>query len=74
MDEEFMDEKERLWQYAKSVNEDAHHDLYIFGHRHLPLELLVADNSTYFNLGEWVHSCSYLEFDGHQATLKNFNS
>lgn len=72
-EESFMGEEEVLWQYSKSIEAEQHHDLYVFGHRHLSLELPVANHSTYFNLGEWVHSCSYLEFDGHQATLKDFN-
>jgi UDP-2,3-diacylglucosamine hydrolase len=71
-DEKFEGENERLWKYCKKVNAQTHHDYYIFGHRHLPLELSVADNSTYFNLGEWVTQCNYLEFDGKQATLKAF--
>lgn len=72
LDEKFEGEKERLWQYAKSINESSHHDYYIFGHRHLPLELPVADRSTYFNLGQWVNQYSYLEFDGDRAKLKVF--
>ncbi|WP_436515281.1 UDP-2,3-diacylglucosamine diphosphatase [Ekhidna sp. To15] len=72
LDEEFQEEKERLWQFAEEMNKSTHHDYYIFGHRHLPLELPVADHSTYFNLGEWVNHCTYLEFDGDQAILKVF--
>ncbi|WP_425390399.1 UDP-2,3-diacylglucosamine diphosphatase [Ekhidna sp.] len=65
-------EKERLLSYCKAVEQSLHHDYYVFGHRHLPLELAVNDNSTYFNLGEWITQCNYLEFDGHQALLKSF--
>lgn len=72
LDEAYKGENERLWQYSKSVNQNSHHDYYIFGHRHLPLELPVSDNSTYFNLGEWVNQCTYLEFDGEKAELKIF--
>ncbi|MEQ8905795.1 UDP-2,3-diacylglucosamine diphosphatase [Ekhidna sp.] len=71
-DEKFEGEDERLWKYCEIVNQQAHHDYYVFGHRHLALELPVADNSTYFNLGEWVTQCNYLEFDGKQAILKTF--
>ena len=71
-DEKFEGEKERLWTFCKSINQTIHHDYYIFGHRHLPLELPVSDKSTYFNLGEWVNHCTYLEFDGEQALLKVF--
>lgn len=71
-DEVFKGEKERLWQFAKSKEKSSHYDYYIFGHRHLPLELPVSDNSTYFNLGEWVNQCTYLEIDGDNAVLKVF--
>ena len=71
-DEKFQGEKERLWQFCKSVNESQHYDYYIFGHRHLPLKLPVSDNSTYFNLGEWMNHCTYLEFDGNNAVIKVF--
>jgi len=66
------EEKERLLTYCKEVEKTHHHDYYVFGHRHLPLVLMVSDNSTYFNLGEWVSQCNYLEFDGKEATLKVF--
>ncbi|WP_372530150.1 UDP-2,3-diacylglucosamine diphosphatase [Ekhidna sp.] len=68
----FDEKKERLLSYCKSIESSEHHDLYIFGHRHLPLELSVSDNSTYFNLGEWMNHCTYLEFDGKETTLKTF--
>src|SRR5690606_41196928 len=35
----FLGEDEWLWTYCKELEEKQHHDLYIFGHRHLPLEL-----------------------------------
>lgn len=68
----FDEKTERLLSYCKSMESKEHHDLYIFGHRHLPLELNVSDNSTYFNLGEWMNHCTYLEFDGEKAVLKTF--
>lgn len=67
-----VEHEERLLSYCKSVESKEHHDFYIFGHRHLPLELKVSDNSTYFNLGEWMNQCTYLEFDGSKAILKTF--
>ncbi|HLT07177.1 MAG TPA: UDP-2,3-diacylglucosamine diphosphatase [Cyclobacteriaceae bacterium] len=58
------EEGEWLWQYCKSVEERIHFDYYIFGHRHLPLELPVGEHATYINLGEWVSQCNYGKFDG----------
>ncbi|HSF55881.1 MAG TPA: UDP-2,3-diacylglucosamine diphosphatase [Algoriphagus sp.] len=68
----FLGNDEWLWQYCKDVESRFHHDYYIFGHRHLPLQLEVSNNSTYFNLGEWVSQNTFLEFDGTDAKLKTF--
>lgn len=70
----FLGEDEWLWQYCKEIEPKSHHDLYIFGHRHLPLQLQVSENSTYFNLGEWVTQFTYLEYDGAEAKLLTFKS
>lgn len=68
----FLNEDEWLWQYCKEVQTKMHHDLYIFGHRHLPLELSVGEKSTYFNLGEWVSQNTYLQLDSNGAQLLTF--
>lgn len=68
----FMNEDEWLWQYCKDLESRFHHDFYIFGHRHLPLELPVGEKSTYFNLGEWVSQNTYLEFDAAGGKLLTF--
>lgn len=67
-------EGEWLWQFSSQVEKNNHHDLYIFGHRHVPLELPVTDNSTYFNLGEWVNHFTYLKYDGNKAELLTYSS
>lgn len=68
----FLGEDEWLWQYSKEIEARVHHDYYIFGHRHLPLELPVGEKSTYFNLGEWVSQNTYLQFDSNGGTLLTF--
>ena len=65
-------EEEWLLQFCKEEEEKEHHDYYIFGHRHVPMELEVAKNSLYINLGEWVNYCTYAEFDGTAVSLKEF--
>ena len=71
-DEEFMGEKEFLVQYCKQKESENHHDYYIFGHRHLPLEININGKSKYINLGEWVNNFTYGEFDGNSFILKKF--
>jgi len=66
------EENEYLLVYCKKLEQQTHHDFYIFGHRHLPLDLKVADHSRYINLGEWVHFSPYFEIADGQAELKSF--
>lgn len=68
----YRGEDEWLVVYCKEMEKHRHHDHYIFGHRHLPLEVDIAENARYTNLGEWVHHCTYAEFDGKGLVLKTF--
>jgi UDP-2,3-diacylglucosamine hydrolase len=65
-------EKEFLWVYCNEVEQKQHHDYYIFGHRHLPLDLPIGENSRYINLGEWVNFSTYAVYDGKTVALKTF--
>ena len=72
-DKNFLgDNKEWLALYAKKKLETKHFDYFIFGHRHLPLEIKVGDNSTYFNLGDWINHYTYGVFDGNEFCLKTY--
>lgn len=71
-EEERPHKEEWLHIYCKEVEAKNHHDYYIFGHRHLPLELSVNDQSTYINLGEWVSQYTYGVFDGDKVKLLTF--
>jgi UDP-2,3-diacylglucosamine hydrolase len=66
------DDKEWLVQYAHRKLENDHYNHFIFGHRHLPLEIELNDTSKYTNLGDWVNFYTYAEFDGEKLTLKEF--
>lgn len=68
----FLGENEWLWEYSKEIAEKTHFDYYVFGHRHLPLELKVGEKSIYFNLGEWVSQNTFLRFDGSKPELIEF--
>jgi UDP-2,3-diacylglucosamine hydrolase len=68
------DTNEFLFTYCQETEKTDHHDFYIFGHRHLPLDLKVSDNSRYINLGEWVNFSSYAEYDGKDIRLKHFSA
>jgi UDP-2,3-diacylglucosamine hydrolase len=71
-EDKFLGEGEWLWTYCREVEAQRHHDYYVFGHRHLPLDLPVGDAARYVNLGEWVHHCTYAKFDGSGLSLLTF--
>jgi len=72
-DKKFLgDENEWLAQYAKRKLETKHYDYFVFGHRHLPMEIKVGENSTYHNLGDWITHYTYGVFDGTQFELKKY--
>lgn len=66
--------KEWLAVYAKQVLRSQHVDYFIFGHRHLPLDIALNEHSTYINLGEWINHNTYAVFDGTTLSLKTWNT
>lgn len=62
-------ENEWLTKYCKEKLKNEHYDYFIFGHRHIPLEIELSPNSTYINLGDWITHFSYAVFDGRQVLL-----
>lgn len=73
-DEVFKPNEEWLVYYCHDMEKHNHHDYYVFGHRHLPLNIVLNNNSRYVNLGEWVNYCSYAEYDGTSLNLKYFEN
>ncbi|WP_426058666.1 UDP-2,3-diacylglucosamine diphosphatase [Hymenobacter sp. B1770] len=71
-DAKYFGEEEWLLQYCREVEAGTHHDYYVFGHRHLPLNVAVGPGSRYVNLGEWVNYCSYGVYDGKELALQHF--
>lgn len=66
------DDQEWLVLFCKEMLKKKHIDAFIFGHRHLPLEIAVSPTSTYYNLGEWINYCTYLEVSSTGAELKKW--
>lgn len=72
-DETFSgNEKEWLFAFSTELLKKEHFDFFVFGHRHLPLDIKLNKKSRYLNLGEWVNYCSYAVFDGEDMELKYF--
>ncbi|MEY8849552.1 UDP-2,3-diacylglucosamine diphosphatase [Psychroserpens sp. XS_ASV72] len=64
------EDKEWLVLYSKKKLEESHRDYFVYGHRHLPLEIELENNSKYINLGDWIQYYTYGVFDGNHFELK----
>ncbi|UYZ59061.1 UDP-2,3-diacylglucosamine diphosphatase [Hymenobacter latericus] len=71
-DDVYLGDDEWLLVYCRELEKQFHHDYYVFGHRHLPLDVAVGPHSRYVNLGEWVNYCTYGVYDGHNLSLEHF--
>ncbi len=66
------EDNEWLVLYAKRKLTEKHRDYFIFGHRHLPMEIALTDKATYVNLGDWISYFTYAVFDGKSLSLTVF--
>jgi UDP-2,3-diacylglucosamine hydrolase len=66
-------EQEWLVSYSRDLLQTSYYDYLIFGHRHLPLDIRLNENSRYINLGEWVFNSHYAVFDGKDVRLEKFD-
>lgn len=72
-DEKFLgNENEWLFLFCRDYLQKNKTDYFIFGHRHLPLDLEVDGKARYINLGEWINYRSYAVFDGNTLKLEKF--
>ena len=67
------EENEWLAVYSKKKLNEKHRDYFVFGHRHLPLEITLNENSKYINLGDWIQYYTYGVFDGNDLNLERSN-
>ena len=73
IEEKFLgEEREWLITYAKDVLKEKKIDFFVFGHRHLPIDHRLNNESRYINLGDWIRYFTYAVFDGEQMTLKAY--
>lgn len=70
--EEFVGENELQIIFARQVLTEKPIDYFIFGHRHIPWDLSLNQNSRIINLGDWIYSFTYAVFDGKELELKQF--
>lgn len=68
------EDREWLISYCKEVLQEKHYDFFVFGHRHLPIDFALKENSRYINLGDWIRYNSYAVFDGEHLELKYYEA
>lgn len=66
------DDKEWLVQYCKKKLMEKHYDFFMFGHRHLPLEIQISENVKYINTGDWISHFTYAVFENQELVLKSY--
>ena len=66
------EENEWLVQYSKLKLSKKHYDYFVFGHRHLPLEIELSSTSKYINTGDWISHFTYAIFTGNEMLLKSY--
>ena len=66
------EDNEWLVLYSKQKLNEKHYDYFVFGHRHLPLEINLNNTSKYINLGDWISYFTYGVFDGENFELKEY--
>ncbi|MBU2525168.1 MAG: UDP-2,3-diacylglucosamine diphosphatase [Bacteroidetes bacterium] len=67
-------ENEWLAQYALRKLEKEPFDYFIFGHRHLPIDMQLTPAARYINLGDWISQYTYAVFDGKDLQLNVYRN
>lgn len=63
------EENEEIVRFCKETLKKEHFDYFIFGHRHLPMDIQLGENSRYINTGDWITHYTYALFDGKDTQL-----
>jgi UDP-2,3-diacylglucosamine hydrolase len=66
------EDKEWLIIYCNDTLREKNIDFFVFGHRHLPIDHRLNNNSRYINLGDWIRYYTYAVFDGTSLELRSF--
>ncbi|MCQ2058030.1 MAG: UDP-2,3-diacylglucosamine diphosphatase [Bacteroidaceae bacterium] len=67
------EDKEFQVIYAKDyLRQHPDVEYFVFGHRHIELDLMLSHSSRLMIIGEWIGLCSYACFDGMNLSLENF--
>ncbi|NQT77669.1 MAG: UDP-2,3-diacylglucosamine diphosphatase [Bacteroidetes bacterium] len=66
-------EDEMLYKYAKeTLKSQPDIDYFIFGHRHLPTQIKLNEQTELILLGDWITNFTYAVFDGERLELRRY--
>ncbi|MGL4993607.1 MAG: UDP-2,3-diacylglucosamine diphosphatase [Bacteroidales bacterium] len=66
------EEKEHLVIYAKEYLKENYVDFFLFGHRHILLDLMLPQRSRLIITGDWISYNSFAVFDGEDIWVEQF--
>jgi UDP-2,3-diacylglucosamine hydrolase len=66
------EEKEFQVLFSKDILKKEHFHYFVYGHRHLPLDLTIGENSRLICLGDWFYNFTFAVFDGKDMELKAY--
>ncbi len=67
------EDKEYLVRFTKDyMKQHTEIDYYIYGHRHITLDLRLSEKSRMLILGDWIWQFTYAVFDGEQLYLEQY--
>ena len=67
------EDKEELILFSKDyLKTHAETNFFIFGHRHIELDLMLSRSTRVLILGDWIEHFTYAVFDGENLFLENF--
>ena len=68
-----VEDKEYLVQYTKEyMKRHQNIDYFIYGHRHIELDLMLSRTTRMMVLGDWIWQFSYAVFDGEHIFLETY--
>ena len=63
------EEKEFQILFSKDLLKTEHFHYFVYGHRHLPIDITIGENSRLICLGDWFINFTYAVFDGKDMEL-----
>ena len=72
-EEKFLGEqREWLITYSREQLQRKKIDFFVFGHRHLPIDFRLNEESRYINLGDWISFNTFACFNGTDVVLQSY--